>query len=82
MKEIEKYMTPAEASHKWGIKRATLKNKISPSTLTEEQKAELNKMIEDGLIKFFLAPNGTRKEWIISRDAMSVWFGEPRISKE
>ncbi len=23
IKEIEKYMTPAEASHKWGIKRAT-----------------------------------------------------------
>ncbi|MED3090073.1 DNA-binding protein [Bacillus toyonensis] len=82
MKEIEKYMTPAEASNTWGIKRATLKNKISPSTLTEEQKAELNKMIEDGLIKFFLAPNGTRKEWIISRDAMFVWFGEPRNSKE
>lgn len=39
-------------------------------------------MIEEGLIKFFLAPNGTRKEWIISRDAMFVWFGEPRISKE
>ncbi|MED2752064.1 DNA-binding protein [Bacillus thuringiensis] len=82
MKEIEKYMTPAEASHKWGIKRATLKNKISPSTLNEEQKEELYKMIEEGLIKFFLAPNGTRKEWIISSDAMFVWFGEPRISKE
>ncbi|MGQ7145142.1 hypothetical protein ACUOA8_37865, partial [Escherichia sp. SS-MK2] len=54
MKEIEKYMTPAEASHKWGIKRATLKNKISPSTLNEEQKEELHKMIEEGLIKFFL----------------------------
>lgn len=53
MKEIEKYMTPAEASHKWGIKRATLKNKISPSTLSEEQKEELQKMIEEGLIKFF-----------------------------
>ncbi|MGX5576038.1 hypothetical protein ACWKTS_32990 [Bacillus toyonensis] len=39
-------------------------------------------MIEEGIIKFFLAPNGTRKEWIISRDAMFVWFGEPRISKE
>jgi hypothetical protein len=76
-------MTPAEASHKWGIKRATLKNKISPSTLSEEQKEELQKMIEEGLIKFFLAPKMVQeKEWIISRDAMFVWFGEPRISKE
>ncbi|MGE6594231.1 DNA-binding protein [Bacillus mycoides] len=65
-----------------GYSRDTLKNKISPSTLSEEQKEELQKMIEEGLIKFFLAPNGTRKEWIISRDAMVVWFGEPRISKE
>ncbi|PEA85712.1 hypothetical protein [Bacillus thuringiensis] len=75
-------MTPAEASHKRGIKRTTLKNKISPSTLNEEQIEELHKMIEEGLIKFFLAPNGIRKEWIISRDTMFVWFGEPRISKE
>ncbi|MEX0416944.1 hypothetical protein [Bacillus sp. C30] len=56
-----------------------MKNKISPPTLNEEQKEELNKMIEDGRIKFFLAPNGTRKEWIISRDAMLIWFGETRI---
>lgn len=55
---------------------------ISPSTLNEEQKEELHKMIEKGLFKFFLAPNGTRKEWIISREAMFNWFGEPRISKE
>lgn len=80
MKEIEKYMTPAEASHKWGIKRATLKNKISPSTLNEEQKEELHKMIEEGLIKFFLAPNGTRKEWIISSDAVFCKMKLERIA--
>lgn len=35
-------------------------------------------MIEEGLIKFFLHPDRERKEWIISRDAMIKWFGEPQ----
>lgn len=43
MKEIENYMTPSEASHKWGIKRDTLKNKYSPSMLNEEQKKSYKK---------------------------------------
>ncbi|MHB0803143.1 hypothetical protein PVK73_27500 [Bacillus thuringiensis] len=48
----------------------------------EKQQEELQQMIDEGLVKFFLPPNGVRKEWIISRDAMFIWFGEPRISKE
>ncbi|WP_170958343.1 hypothetical protein [Bacillus pseudomycoides] len=47
-----------------------LKNKYSPSMLNEEQKKELQQMIDEGLGKFFLPPNGTRKEWIITRKAM------------
>lgn len=39
-------------------------------------------MIDEGLVKFFLPPNGTRKEWIISRKAMFKWFGEPKIKIE
>ena len=78
MKEIDQYMTPAEAAYKWGIPRETLKNKYSPSMLSEKQVADLQRMINEGLIKFFLPPNGKRKEWIISREAMYFWFGEPK----
>ncbi|MGA4466555.1 DNA-binding protein [Bacillus bombysepticus] len=82
MKEIENYMSPAEAAYKWGIKRDTLKNRYSPSMLNEEQKKELQRMIDEGLIKFFLPPNGTRKDWIISRTAMFKWFGNPKVENE
>ncbi|MFP7159459.1 DNA-binding protein [Priestia aryabhattai] len=77
MKEIEKYMTPIEAAYVWGIRRDSLKNKFSPSKLNKEKEEELNQMIEEGLIKFFLHPDRERKEWIISREAMIKWFGEP-----
>ncbi|WP_426981332.1 helix-turn-helix domain-containing protein [Bacillus pseudomycoides] len=78
MKEIEKYMTTAEAAYKWGITRDTLKNKYSPSMLNSKQKDDLQKMIDRGIIKYFLPPNGKRKDWIITREAMIHWFGEPR----
>ncbi|SFD18805.1 hypothetical protein SAMN04488168_12356 [Bacillus sp. 491mf] len=82
MKEIENYMTPSEAAYKWGVKRDTLKNKYSPSMLNEKQQEELQQMIDEGLVKFFLPPTGTRKEWIISRKAMFKWFGEPKTKIE
>ncbi|AIK35414.1 MULTISPECIES: hypothetical protein [Bacillus] len=78
MKEIEKYMTPSEASFHWGIPRETLKHKFSPSGMTEKKVVELQRMLDEGLIKFFLHPKGKRKEWIISRQAMYEWFGEPK----
>lgn len=53
MKEIEKYMTPSEASFYWGIPRETLKHKISPSGMTEKKVVELQRMLDEGLIKFF-----------------------------
>lgn len=78
MNEIEKYMTPAEAAYKWGITRDTLKNKYSPSMLNSKQANDLQIMIERGLIKFFIPPHGKRKEWIITKEAMVKWFGEPK----
>ncbi|WP_436866609.1 DNA-binding protein [Bacillus fungorum] len=72
MKEIDKYMTPSEAANCWGIPETTLKNKLqSTSTATVER---LNNMIEQGYVKFFVKPGGQRKEWIISEDAMKIWF--------
>ncbi|MCM3796934.1 DNA-binding protein [Priestia megaterium] len=78
MREIEKYMTPLEASYLWGVPRETLKNKYSPSTLSKKRQEELNNMIEQGLVKFFKHPDRERKEWIISKQAMIRWFGNPK----
>lgn len=78
MREIEKYMTPLEASYLWGVPRETLKNKYSPSTLNKKTQEELNNMIDQGLVKFFKHPDRERKEWIISRQAMFKWFGNPK----
>ncbi|TPF14223.1 DNA-binding protein [Priestia megaterium] len=78
MREIEKYMTPLEASYLWGVPRETLKNKYSPSTLSKKRQEELNSMIEQGLVKFFKHPDRERKEWIISKQAMIKWFGNPK----
>lgn len=70
-KEIDKYMTPAEAAYRWGISQETLKNKLKPSIVGQDV---INQMIDDGLIKCFQKPGGKRKEWIISVAAMEKWF--------
>lgn len=72
MKEIDNYMTPTEAAYRWGINPETVKSRLKPSLY----KKQINEMVEQGLIKFFQNPNGTRKEWIISTDAMEKWFGK------
>lgn len=70
-KEIDNYMTPAEAAYRWGKNQETVRNKLKPSL-----NKELDEMIETGLIKCFQKPGGSRKEWIISVQAMEIWFGE------
>lgn len=72
--KIDNYMTPNEASYRWGINQETVKNKLKPSI----NKEEIERMEKDGLIKSFVRPNGKRKEWILSKDAMYQWFGEPK----
>lgn len=71
-KEIDNYMTPAEAAYRWELPQETVKSRLKPS-LYEKQ---INEMIEQGLIKFFQHPDGKRKEWIISTAAMEQWFGK------
>lgn len=72
MKPIDHYMTPAEAAHRWGLSPETVKSRLKPS-LYENQ---INEMVDQGLIKFFQNPSGTRKEWIVSTEAMELWFGK------
>ncbi|WP_112181363.1 helix-turn-helix domain-containing protein [Paraliobacillus zengyii] len=70
-KEINNYMTPAEAAYRWGKNQETVKNKLKPSL-----NSELDQMIKRGLIKYYQKPNGQRKEWIVSVQAMEEWFGK------
>lgn len=74
MKDIENYMTPNEAAYKWGINQETVKNRLKPSI----NKDEIKQMEKEGLIKSFVRPDGKRKEWIITSEAMKKWFGEKR----
>lgn len=74
-REIDNYMTPAEAAFRWGISIETLKNKLKPSVSSDE---EIRSMIEQGLIKYFVKPGGKNKQWIISTKAMYEWFGKPK----
>ena len=71
---IDNYMTPSEAAYRWGLNQETVKSKLKPSI----NKKEIKQMEEKGLIKSFIKPNGKRREWIISKDAMYYWFGSPK----
>lgn len=77
MKEIDNYMTVAEAAYRWGILTDRVKNKLKPSVKGTWSQTE--KMIEDGLIKYFQHPEKKQKIWIISTQAMEQWFGEKKI---
>lgn len=74
MTEINNYMTPNEASYRWGVNIETLKNKLKPSLNMDE----IERMEKDGLIKGFVRPGGKRREWILSTQAMKHWFGSPQ----
>ncbi len=66
-------MSPSEAAHRWGVSLETVKNKLKPSVVGQES---IDRLIDQGLIKYFQKPDGKRKEWIISVQAMEYWFGE------
>lgn len=70
--DINDYMTPAEAAYRWGIKQEALKERLKPS----RNKEKIDNFIKRGLIKRFIKPGGTRSEWIISVDAMELWYGK------
>lgn len=72
MKEIDNYMTVAEAAHRWNVPQETLKSKLKPAISSSW--AQTEQMIEEGLLKYFQKPGGQRKDWIITTDAMKRWF--------
>lgn len=72
MKSIDNYMTVSEAAYRYGKSIETVKNKLKPSI--KGNAGVVDKMLKEGLIKYFQKPNGQRKEWIISAKAMEIWF--------
>lgn len=75
--EIDNYMTPNEASYRWGINTETVKNKLKISL----NKKEIEEMESLGLIKSFIEPGKKNRSWIITRNAMEIWFGEKTEEK-
>ncbi|APC48308.1 hypothetical protein BME96_09070 [Virgibacillus halodenitrificans] len=69
---IHRYMTPNEAAYRWGINQETVMTKLNSSLHQED----IDTFIKNGLIKFFAINDGTKKEWIITEEAMERWFGE------
>ncbi len=72
--KINDYMTPNEASYRWGVHQERLKEKLKPSRNAEE----IDQLKREGLIKSFKRPEGKRNEWIISREAMELWYGKEK----
>ncbi|WP_242224444.1 DNA-binding protein [Bacillus cereus group sp. BfR-BA-01380] len=71
MKEIDKYMSPSEAAARWNIAETTLKNYLQDKI---NDAVSVGDMIERGYLKYHIKPGGKRKEWIISVDAINIWF--------
>ena len=74
MKEIDKYMTVAEAAERWKISENTVRARLKNRERVYVN--AVNEMLRDGLIKYYVKPGGVRRDWIISEDAMFLWFGE------
>lgn len=68
--KIDNYMTPNEAAYRWGVKIEALKEKLKPS----RNRKEIDQMVNDGLIKYFVEPGKKNRSWIISIDAMEKWY--------
>lgn len=71
-KQLDKYMTVNEAAERFNIPVETIKNRLKPSI--KSFNAQLEQLIEEGLVKYYLKEDGKRKEWIITEDAMKIWF--------
>lgn len=75
MKEIDNYMTPNEAAHRWGVKLEALKERLKPSRNNEQ----IEEMVEEGLIKYFIEPGKKNRSWIISTAAMKKWYPNKKV---
>ena len=68
--KINNYMTVKEASYRWGIEYRTLREKLNI-----KRRPSLQNDLDNGLVKYFKAPDAKQGEWIISNTAMEKWYG-------
>lgn len=74
MKTINDYMTIKEAAYRWNIKTRTLLEKLNI-----KRRPALQKDLDNGIVKHFKSPDAKNGDWIISTDAMKIWYGnEPQ----
>lgn len=73
--EIDNYMSPTEAAHRWNLPVKTVREKLN----TKRRASALEEEIKEGLLKGFIPPEGKSTTWIISVKAMEKWYGtEPK----
>lgn len=72
-KEIDNYMTVSEAAYRWEVSENTLKQRLKPY-----RHKKLDELINSGLLKYFKHPERKRREWIISREFMEMYYGEEK----
>lgn len=65
--DINKYMTPAEASQIYRVSRKTLNSRLNSKSIDDD--------IKNGLIKKFVSDGSTRAQWILSKDFMIKYYG-------
>lgn len=66
-KNIDNYMTPAEASQKFNVSRKTLNSRLNSKSINDD--------LDAGLIKKFVSDGSTRAQWILSKDFMIKYYG-------
>lgn len=70
---INDYMTVGEAAYRWGISIETVRNRLKPSIKGNKEKIE--RMVDEGLIRYSYNPDSEHGIWIISTKAMEQWYG-------
>lgn len=67
-------MTVKEAAYRWNIEYRTLREKLNIT-----RRPSLQKDLDKGIVKYFKTPDTKQGDWIISTDAMRIWYGnEPQ----
>lgn len=73
---IDNYMSPTEAAHRWGISKRTLENRFRAS-----EAHLLEPHFAAGRIKRFRAPDAKQYTWIVTAELMTLWYGAEPTAK-
>lgn len=67
---LDEIMTSREACNHWGITQDALRMKLKRS----KQDGLLNKLIDEGKLKYYKPEEKQRGEWILTIEAMNILF--------